>query len=163
MPQLIVKLDLGGSGQAHMAQRDPCPCAVVDDVEGDDAGRRERLRGPLPGEADVLRRIEGEDLADGLRIPHLDAQLATDTRLELGPVQPAAQSVGRGNEREDERTRRIDLGLQLNPIVHSAGPLVCEAARGRKRNHAQKATDTTAKPMSRTTMVANEVRVESAR
>ena len=124
--------------------------------------RAERLRDPVPGEADVLWRIERHDTADGLRVSQRRPQLPADSRVQGCRVEPQAQAVGRGEQRKDEMPRRIDLGLELDTIVHSPGP--CDlVASGRNRNHAQNATEAMPNTTSSATSVKNDVRVVSAR
>lgn len=161
-PELIVQLDLRGARQTHVTESYPRSRAVVDGIEREHARSAERLVEPVPGEADVLWRINGKHTADGLRISQSNAQLAADPGVKLGRVEPLAQTVGRREEREDERARRVDLGLQLDSIVHSAGPSACGRC-GRNLNQAQKATDARPKMINNAIRVKNEVRVESAR
>ena len=60
------------------------------------------------------------------------------------------------------REGRVDLGLQLDSIVHRAGPSACGFC-GRNLNQAQNATEARPKAINNATRVKNDVRVVSAR
>ena len=97
-----MQLHLRAVRQAHVAQRHVCPRAVIDRVEGDHAQLTERLPFPVPGERDVLRRIDRQHLANGRAVTQTQTNGATDARLELGSVQPRAQTLSSPKELENE-------------------------------------------------------------
>jgi hypothetical protein len=64
---------------------------VVDGIERDDAGGCP-LTFPLPGEGDVLRRVDGQHFAFDLGIAQSEANSAANASIDVGVVEPLAQA-----------------------------------------------------------------------
>ncbi len=67
----------------------------------------------------MLRRVDGDDLADDIGVQQPETERAAGPWLEGGLVEPAREAFGRGHEVEDDLARGVDLGLQLDPGVHA--------------------------------------------
>ena len=102
---------------ADVAEGDVRSLAVVDGVERDDCQSAEWSAFPIPGQGNVLDRLDGQHFAYGDGIAQPQAHPAADSWIELGLIHPASQSLRGGQERVDEVARCIDLSLKLDPVV----------------------------------------------
>jgi len=96
---------------------------MVDQVEGHHAECPDGLLGPVKAPTDVLRRVDGQHLAGGLRVPHQEAHGGAHLGPELHVSQPGSEALLRGDHAEERLSRHIDLGLELDArIAHGPPP-----------------------------------------